>query len=139
MRIMQNHPIYKTTPEQGWAQMVPVLDKAMPVARRSRRILAYWWTAAAVILAVVITRMSTPDVMSIQKDQDVSRNTEVSKPAITETTTQQSDIAKSAETTAPDNTTTSTQALVQNENASKVQSNIGETKENLAGSPSAQL
>ena len=73
---MQNHPIYKTTPEQGWSQMVPVLDKAMPVARRSRRILAYWWTAAAVIMAVVSTRIATLELAGPANDQVISERNE---------------------------------------------------------------
>ena len=42
------------TPEQGWAQMKPILDKEMPVASQSRRFLMFWWAAAAIFTSSVI-------------------------------------------------------------------------------------
>jgi len=53
MKIMQEHPQYKITPDQGWSQMQPILDKALPVEYRSRRFIVFWWvTAAAIIVAI---------------------------------------------------------------------------------------
>lgn len=49
---MQERPQYKTTPEMGWSQMQPILDKAMPVEHRSRRTIVFWWVAAAMMIAI---------------------------------------------------------------------------------------
>lgn len=139
MRIMQNHPIYKTTPEQGWSQMVPVLDKAMPVARRSRRILAYWWTAAAVIMAVVITRLATPDAISNRDTDNISTNVEVSKPSTTahENTAQTSDITNSTTPTKDNNTSSASPELNQHDNVTKSHNSIGDKNESIVSSQNA--
>ena len=51
--MQEQHP-YKITPEQGWSNMVTILDKAMPVERSSRRPIVFWWAAAAVTTAAII-------------------------------------------------------------------------------------
>lgn len=50
---MQERPQYKITPEQGWSQMQPLLDKSLPVARRSRRFIVFWWTTAVAVVALI--------------------------------------------------------------------------------------
>jgi hypothetical protein len=55
MKAMQERPPYKITADEGWSQMRPILDKAMPVERRSRRILFFWLTAATGIIALSIS------------------------------------------------------------------------------------
>ncbi len=40
----------KLTPEQGWAKMKPILDREMPVEKRSRRFPFFWWTTAVGVL-----------------------------------------------------------------------------------------
>ncbi len=50
---MQEHPQYKITPEQGWSQMQPILEKVIPVGYRSRRFIVFWWATAAAILVAI--------------------------------------------------------------------------------------
>ena len=59
MKIMQERPQYKITPEQGWSHMETLLDKSLPVAYRSRRFLVFWWaTTVAVISLLAIVFLS---------------------------------------------------------------------------------
>lgn len=51
---MQEQHHYKTTPDQGWAKMKPMLDEAMPVGTASRRYPFLWWTTTAVVLAGLV-------------------------------------------------------------------------------------
>ncbi len=51
---MQEQHHYKTTPDQGWAKMRPMLDEAMPVGTASRRYPFLWWTTTAVVLAGLV-------------------------------------------------------------------------------------
>ncbi len=53
MKIMQERPQYKITPEQGWSQMQSLLDKSLPVAHPSRRLIVFWWTSAIAVVAVI--------------------------------------------------------------------------------------
>ncbi len=50
---MQERPQYKVTPEQGWSQMQSLLDKSMPVAHRSRRVIVFWWSSAIAIVSIL--------------------------------------------------------------------------------------
>jgi hypothetical protein len=54
MNNMQEQHHYKTTPDQGWAKMKPMLDEAMPVGNASRRYPFLWWTTTAVVLAGLV-------------------------------------------------------------------------------------
>src|SRR5688500_15337595 len=54
MKIMQEQHPYRMTPEQGWSNMTYILDKAMPVDRRSRRPIFLWMAAAAISTAAII-------------------------------------------------------------------------------------
>lgn len=54
MNNMQEQHHYKTTPDQGWAKMKPMLDEAMPVSTASRRYPFLWWTTTAVVLAGLV-------------------------------------------------------------------------------------
>ena len=54
MNNMQEQHHYKTTPDQGWAKMKPILDEAMPVGNASRRYPFLWWTTTAVVLAGLV-------------------------------------------------------------------------------------
>ena len=54
MNNMQEQHHYKTTPDQGWAKMKPMLDEAMPVGTASRRYPFLWWTTTAVVLAGLV-------------------------------------------------------------------------------------
>lgn len=54
MNNMQEQHHYKTTPDQGWAKMRPMLDEAMPVGNASRRYPFLWWTTTAVVLAGLV-------------------------------------------------------------------------------------
>ncbi len=69
------------TPENGWAQMKPILEKEMPVASQSRRFLLFWWAAAAIFTSSIIAAFSliqSPEILS-------------SSPAITEARNNQQD------------------------------------------------
>jgi hypothetical protein len=50
MKIMQEQAPYKITPEQGWTHMKSILDKEMPVQKRSRRMIVFWWSIVGVAL-----------------------------------------------------------------------------------------
>lgn len=54
---MRERPQSKITAEQGWAQLQPKLDEAMPVERRSRRFLFFWWTTVAIGIAILTSFM----------------------------------------------------------------------------------
>ena len=54
MNNMQEQHHYKTTPDQGWAKMKPMLDEAMPVGTASRRYPFLWWTTTAVVLVGLV-------------------------------------------------------------------------------------
>ncbi len=97
---MQEHPQYKITSEQGWAQMAPILDDAMPIVRRSRRYIMFWWTAAALISASLIaifalfSDTTTPD-QPLATTQKTEHNSVSESPALktlqTEVITKESD------------------------------------------------
>ena len=55
MNIMQEQHPYKITPDQGWAKMKPILDKAMPEDPNKRRYPAAWWSVSAVVVAAVMS------------------------------------------------------------------------------------
>lgn len=55
---MQEQPQYKISPDQGWSQMMHILAKELPVARRTRRIMIMWWSVAAVATASLISIFS---------------------------------------------------------------------------------
>ena len=69
MNIMQEQPPYKITPDQAWAKMLPVLDKAMPVEKRSRRVIAFWWSAAAVVFIAVMSIINMSDFYQSRNDE----------------------------------------------------------------------
>ncbi|HEY3386865.1 MAG TPA: hypothetical protein VGK46_10165, partial [Saprospiraceae bacterium] len=52
--MQEQHP-YKITPDQGWAKMKPILDKAMPEDPNKRRYPAAWWSVSAVVVAAVMS------------------------------------------------------------------------------------
>ena len=81
--MQEQHP-YNITSEQGWQQMLPVLDKAMPVARRSRRVILFWWTAAAVATFGLVAIMSLL-TYSPGNYQDTLSTRESVTPSTTET------------------------------------------------------
>ena len=64
--MQEQHP-YKMTPEHGWAQMKPILDKEIPVASQSRRFPLFWWSAAAIFTSSIIAAFSliqSPEIIS---------------------------------------------------------------------------
>ncbi len=47
---MQEQNQYNITPEQGWSRMNSILDREMPVERKSRRMIVFWWSLASLVL-----------------------------------------------------------------------------------------
>src|SRR4030095_9791785 len=105
MKIMRERPPYNITPEQGWAQMQPILDKAMPVDPRSRKLILLWWLAGIVILASLLS-------LFLFKEKLAPAKTPVSSPQATE-------MAKAGNNEFNDqNQQTVNQAINTNENSS---------------------
>ena len=50
MKAMQEQTPYNTSPEQGWSQMKVLLDREMPVQKRSRRTIFFWWSFTSLML-----------------------------------------------------------------------------------------
>lgn len=89
---MQERPLYKITPEQGWSKMQSLLDTSMPVAHRSRRFVVFWWSSAIAVVALIasfflvkantsssdLPRISTP-VSGMAKNEIKSSNTEINE------------------------------------------------------------
>src|SRR5687767_431391 len=78
MKIMQEQPHYKITPEQGWSQLLTALDKAMPVERRLK-FLPFWWAAAATVIVAIglLFLLDQPVSSSYQHTTGTSPNPEV--------------------------------------------------------------
>jgi len=77
---MQEQPHYKITPEQGWSQLLPALDKAMPVERRLK-FFPFWWAAAATVIVAIgllflldqQVSFSSQDTTGTTPDQEVKQ------------------------------------------------------------------
>jgi len=64
---MQEQAHYNTTPEKGWSQMKTILDKEMPVNKRSRRIVLFWWAVIGIgLMGLAGTIAFRPDILSLK-------------------------------------------------------------------------
>lgn len=88
---MQEQHHYKTTPDQGWAKMRPMLDEAMPVGTASRRYPFLWWTTTAVVLAGLVGFTFLKDTIGVANSSAVVNRAAI-VPAIGQQDKQQNNI-----------------------------------------------
>ncbi len=97
---LDKYPIDNKLIDDGWSQMSAMLDTAMPVTEKRRRVIPIWWWSAGIAAAVflsVITFGHKNNVPNIQANQQEKSN----NIATTTTSVAEKTLPKQAEIVAP--------------------------------------